>query len=86
MISDISGCVMVFGTYQRDNTLRPKQNIGHFPDDIFKCIFLNENYCTSIKISLKYVPQGPINTIPALVQIVAWHQSGDKPLSEPMMA
>ena len=28
---------------------------------------------------------GPISNIPALAQIMAWHQSGDKPLSEPMM-
>ena len=25
------------------NTLRPRQNVRHFPDDIFKCIFLNKN-------------------------------------------
>ena len=25
------------------NTLRPRQNGRHFPDNIFKCIFLNEN-------------------------------------------
>ena len=25
------------------NTLRPRQGRRHFPDDIFKCIFLNEN-------------------------------------------
>ena len=25
------------------NTLRPRQDGRHFPDDIFKCIFLNEN-------------------------------------------
>ena len=25
------------------NTLRPRQDGCHFPDDIFKCIFLNEN-------------------------------------------
>ena len=25
------------------NTLRPRQNGCHFPDNIFKCIFLNEN-------------------------------------------
>ena len=31
------------------------------------------------------VPKGPINNIPALVQIMAWHRPGDKPLSEPMM-
>ena len=57
----------------------------HFPEDIFKSIFLNENCCILIKIALKYVHQGPINTIPALVQIMAWHRPGDKPLSEPMM-
>ena len=36
-------------------------------DDIFKCIFLNENIRISIKISLKFVPKGPINNTPALV-------------------
>ena len=67
------------------NTLRPRQNGRHFADDIFKCIFLNENVSIAIKISLKFVPKGPINNIPALVQIMAWRRPGDKPLSEPMM-
>ena len=67
------------------NTLRPRQNGRHFPDDILKCIFLNTNAWISIKISLKFVPKGPINKIPALIQIMAWRRSGDKPLSEPMM-
>ena len=48
-------------------------------------IFLNENVRLLIKISLKFVPKGPINNNPALVQIMAWRRSGDKPLSEPMM-
>ena len=52
---------------------------------IFKWIFLNENECISMKISLKFVPRDPMNNIPALVQIVAWRRPGDKPLSEPMM-
>ena len=39
----------------------------------------------SIEFSLKFVPMGPINDIPALVQIMAWHRVGDKPLSEPVM-
>ena len=34
---------------------------------------------------MKFVPKGPINIIPALVQIMAWRRPGDKPLSEPMM-
>ena len=67
------------------NSLRPRPNRRHVADDIFKCIFLNENVWIPIKISLKFVSKGPINNIPALVQIMAWRRSGDKPLSEPMM-
>ena len=33
-----------------------------------------------------FVTKGPINNIPALVQIMAWCQLGDKALSEPIMA
>ena len=67
------------------NTLRPRRNEQHFADDIFKRIFSNENVWISTKISLKFVPNGPINNIPALVQIMAWRRSDAKPLSEPMM-
>ena len=51
-------------------------------DDIFKCIFMNEKFCILIQIPLKFVPKGPINNKPALVQIMAWRRTGDKPLSE----
>ena len=67
------------------NTSRLRQNGCDFIDDIFKCISVNENVQIFIKISLKFVPKGPIDNIPALVQIMAWHQTDDKPLSEPMM-
>ena len=67
------------------NILRPWQNVRRFADDTFKRIFLNENVRISIKISLRFVPKGPINNIPALVQIMAWRRSGVKPLSELMM-
>ena len=67
------------------NTWRPRQNGRHFADNVVKCIFLNENVWISLKISLKFVPKGPINNIPLLVQIMAWRRPGDKPLSEPMM-
>ena len=67
------------------NTLRLRRNRRHFADDIFKCILLNENVLILIKISLKFIPKGPINNIPALVQIMAWRRPGDKPLSEAMM-
>ena len=43
------------------NTLKWRQYGRHFPDDIFKCIFLNEHEWISINISLKSVPVGPIN-------------------------
>ena len=36
------------------NSLRPRQNERHFPDDSLN----------SIKISLKFVPKGPIHNIP----------------------
>ena len=49
------------------NSLRPRRNRRHFADDIFKCTLLNENVLISIKISLKFIPKGPINNIPALV-------------------
>ena len=69
----------------RFNTLRPRQNGRHFADDTFKLIFLNENVWISIKISLEFAPKGPINNIPALVQMMAWCRPGNKPLSEPVM-
>ena len=46
---------------------------------------LNENAWIFVKISLKFVPKGSINNIPALVHIMVWYQIGDKPLSEPMV-
>ena len=67
------------------NSLRPRQNGRHFPDDILKCIFLNENIWISLTISLKCVRKVRINNIPSLVQIMAWRRPGDKLLSEPMM-
>ena len=55
-------------------------------DDIFKCISLNERDTIPIQISLKLVPRGPIDNKPTLVQVMVWRRTGDKPLSEPMMA
>ena len=66
-------------------SLRRKQNRRHFADDVFKCNILNENVWIPIEISLKFVPKGPINNIPALVQIMAWRRLGDKPLSKTVL-
>ena len=54
-------------------------------DDIFKCIFLNENDKIPIQFSLKLVPRSAIDNKSALVWVIAWRQTGDKPLPEPMM-
>ena len=54
-------------------------------DDIFKCILLYENDNIPIQLSLKLVPRSPIDNESALVQVMAWRWTGDKPLPEPMM-
>ena len=66
------------------NSSPPGQNGRYFADDIFRCIFMNEKFCILIKISLKFVPMGPIDNNPALALIMAWRRIGDKPLSQPM--
>ena len=50
----------------------------------FSSAFSYENIWIALNIQLKFIPKGPINNIPALVQIVPWHRPCDKPLSEPM--
>ena len=54
-------------------------------DNILKCIFLNENDRILTQISLKFVPRSQIDNKSALVQVMAWCQTGNKPLPEPMM-
>ena len=54
-------------------------------DDIFKCIFLDENNRITIQISVKFVPRSPIDNKPVLVQVMAWRRTGHKPLPEPML-
>ena len=54
----------------------PGQNGRHFADDTFRCIFVNEKFCVLIKISLKFVPKAPIDSIFALVKIMAWRWIG----------
>ena len=42
-------------------------------------------YEPRINISKTFVPNVPINNIPALVQRMAWYRSGDKTLPDLMM-
>ena len=67
---DLASCYGSLGI----NTLWPRQNGRHFADDTFNRIFVNENVEILIIFSLKFVPKGPINNIPALVQIMAWRR------------
>ena len=59
------------------NTLRLTQNGRHF-----QIHFFNESHCISILISLMFVIT---DNKSALFQVMAWHRTDDKPLSEPMM-
>ena len=54
-------------------------------DDIFKSIFLNENVRILNKISLTYICKALIDYVSTMGQSIAWHQTGDKPIPEPMM-
>ena len=53
---------------------------------IFRCIFLTESLFIMIQNSLKFIHKDPINNKPALGHIMALRRTGDKPLSEPVMA
>ena len=85
-------CVpMIFGVCVQQiwnaqiNILRPRQKGHHFPDAIFKYIFLNENVSISIRISLNLVSKGLTDNMPDLVWIMTWRRPGDKSLSESML-
>ena len=42
-------------------------------------------FFTLIQISLHLIPKGLIKNKSALVQVMAWRQTGDEPLPEPML-
>ena len=65
------------------NTLGRWQNGRQFA--IFNGIVSNETFWISIKNSLNYVPYGLIVNMAVLVMIMAWHRTGDKPLSEAIL-
>ena len=67
-----------------DQYIRAEIKWPPFPDDIFKCIFLNENVWTRLSIPWS-IFNGPINNIPASVQIMGRRRPGAKALSELVM-
>ena len=70
-------CLILLSAYNEDQfwivfigylTRSPPEQIGHhFEDDVFRCTFVNEKFYICIKISLKFVPKGPIDNNPATV-------------------
>ena len=46
---------------------------------------MEDEFCILTRISLKFVPKDPIDDKPALVKVMAWFQTGTKPLLEPML-
>ena len=48
------------------NSSPPGQNGHHFANNIFWCIYMNEKFCVLTKISLKFVPEGPIDNKPSI--------------------
>ena len=58
---------------------------ANLADDTFMCIFMNETIGILIQISLKFVPKVPTYNKFALVRVMAWWWTSNKPLSEPMV-
>ena len=85
MVLNIQKCCSKVSLDLAFYTSKPRRNGHHCTDVISECIFMKENghNVISIKILLKFVPRGPINNMPALVQMMAWYQIGEKSLSQP---
>ena len=63
------------------NSSPPGQNGHHFIDDIF----MNEKFCISIRVSLKFVPKGPTDNKSAMVQVMAnRHQAITRTNADPV--
>ena len=77
------GCAFMVAT--PSVLIEAEESNRHFADDIFKCIFVNENIWIVNKIPLNCIPWGSIDNSSVLVQIMTWRRTGDKPLSEPMI-
>ena len=49
----------------------------YLTDNIFNCIFINENVFIVIEISMTFIPKCPIGNKSTWEQVMAWHQTGD---------
>ena len=55
--------LFIYEAFDCFNSSPPGENVCHFTDDIFRCIFVNVKFCILIKISVKFVSKGPIDSI-----------------------
>ena len=67
------------------NSSPPGQNDRNSGRRHFPINFLEWNVKIPIQIALKFVPRSLIDNKPAVVQVMAWCQTGGKPLPEPML-
>ena len=80
------GAQCMYTSYKsKFNVLGPRDKMAAISQTTLSSWILYENVKISIKFSLDFVPEGPINNIPVIVQIMAWRLPGDQPLSEPMV-
>ena len=84
-LSGIFNTMMIIGDAQGAKKLTHwgRDEMNNISQTTFSNV--NENVWIATKISLKFVPKCSINNIPALVQLMAWHRPGDRPLSEPVI-
>ena len=61
------------------------QNGRHLGRRHIQMNFLNKNDRIPIKISLKLYPRIPTDNKPSLAQVMAWRETGDRPLLEPIL-
>ena len=83
-INNKSGFVQIMAWHSGDKLLPElmiimftNQTLTHLPLDKMATIWptmFSEKFFILVKISLKFVPKGPIDNISALVQIMAWRQ------------
>ena len=47
--------------------------------------FYEWNICILIRISLQFIPKGPIDNKSALVKVMTWRRTDDKAITEPKL-
>ena len=92
---DPQSCLRALSIKHQSDTSASDRSLIHWGRDkmadIFQTTFSNVfslmkiNVWIATKMSLKFVPKGPNNNIPALIRIMVWRWPSAKPLSEPMM-